>query len=72
MITTLSLKKIHPWTIPVMLKLSLLFQAKHVIEDRFLGQKVQVIKELEDHVQRLSNMADDEFSLGLFIYDKHL
>jgi len=43
-----------------------------VIEEHLIGQKVEVIKELEDHVQRLSHMAPSEFSLGLFLYDKNL
>lgn len=45
---------------------------KHTVEDRFLAQKVKVIKELGDHLTVLEKMKGDNYGLGEYIFDENL
>ncbi|XP_052773794.1 ferritin light chain-like [Mya arenaria] len=44
----------------------------HFIEDNFLDQKVNVIKELKDHLGRLSYMATSNYGLAVYLYDRDM
>ena len=48
------------------------FQTKHTVEDKFLAQKVKVIKELGDHLTVLEKMRGDNYGLGEYVFDENL
>lgn len=45
---------------------------KHTVEDKFLAQKVKVIKELGDHLTVLEKMRGDNYGLGEYVFDENL
>ena len=48
------------------------FQLKQFIEDKFLDQKVKVIKELGDKITQLERYKIDNPGLGLQVFDNTL
>jgi len=48
------------------------FQMRHAIEERFLEEKVRLIKELSDNLAVLESMKGDNYGLGEYIFDKKL
>lgn len=44
----------------------------HMLEDKFLAQKVKIIKELGDHLAVLEKMKGDNYGLGEYVFDENL
>lgn len=44
----------------------------HTVEDKFLAQKVKVIKELGDHLTVLEKMKGDNYGLGEYVFNENL